>query len=152
MAARVEAVAAVPEPVAAPESVEAPTPVLAPEPAAYTQVAAPSEAVAQLVSIAVGEPMVLVPTVPRELPSIGDAFAAILAAEQADPAVSSAWPSPEPAIAAPAITDELVDRVSRRVIEQLTDRVVREAVAEAVSGIAERLVREEIERIKKSIE
>lgn len=152
MAARVEAVAAVPEPVAAPESVEEPTPVLAPEPAAYTQVAAPSEAVAQLVSIAVGEPMVLVPTVPRELPSIGDAFAAILAAEQADPAVSSAWPSPEPAIAAPAITDELVDRVSRRVIEQLTDRVVREAVAEAVSGIAERLVREEIERIKKAID
>ena len=155
MAARVEAVSAVPEPVAAPKSVEEPTPVLAHEPAAYTQVAAPSEAVAQLASIAVGEPVVLVPvvpTVPRELPSIGDAFAAMLAAEQADPAVSSAWPSPEPAAAAPAITGELVDRVSRRVIEQLTDRVVREAVAEAVSGIAERLVREEIERIKKSIE
>jgi CheY-like chemotaxis protein len=155
MAARVEAVAAEPEPVAAPKSVEEPTPVLAHEPAAYTQVAAPSEAVAQLASIAVGEPVVLVPvvpTVPRELPSIGDAFAAMLAAEQADPAVSSAWPSPEPAAAAPAITDELVDRVSRRVIEQLTDRVVREAVADAVAGIAERLVRDEIERIKKAIE
>jgi hypothetical protein len=137
MAAPVEAVAAVPEP------------------AAYTQVAASSEPVAQLESIAVGAPAVVVPvvpTVPRELPSIGDAFAAILAAEQADPAVSSAWPSPEATAAAPAITDELVDRVSRRVIEQLTDRVVREAVADAVSGIAERLVREEIERIKKSIE
>jgi len=42
--------------------------------------------------------------------------------------------------------------VSRRVIEHLTDRVVREAVAGAVSEIAERLVRDEIERIKKSIE
>jgi hypothetical protein len=162
MAARVEAVAAAPEPAAAPElaavpaPVEEPTPVLAHEPAAYTQVAASSEPVAQLASIAVGEPVVaipvmpMVPVVPRELPSIGDAFAAILAAEQADPAVSAAWPSP--AAAAPAITDELVDRVSRRVIEQLTDRVVREAVAEAVSDIAERLVRDEIERIKKSIE
>jgi hypothetical protein len=154
MAARVEAVAAVPQKVAVPESVEEPTPVLAHEPAAYTQAAAPSEPVAQLASVAVGEQLVVVPvvpTLPRELPSIGDAFAAILAAEQADPAVSSAWPSPEPAAAAPAITDELVDRVSRRVIEQLTDRVVREAVADAVSGIAERLVREEIERIKKAI-
>jgi uncharacterized membrane protein len=91
--------------------------------------------------------------VPRELPEIADAFAAILAAEQGNPGASSAWlaSSPAPTAVAPAITDELVDRVSRRVIEQLTDRVVREAVADAVSGIAERLVREEIERIKASI-
>jgi CheY-like chemotaxis protein len=160
MAVPVEDVAAVPEPAVAavavavpePQPVEEPTPVQAQEPAAYTQVAAASEPVAQLASIAVGDAMVVVPTVPRELPSIGDAFAAILAAEQAEPAASSAWPPPAPAHAAPAISDELVDRVSRRVIEQLTDRVVREAVADAVSGIAERLVREEIERIKKAIE
>jgi hypothetical protein len=37
------------------------------------------------------------------------------------------------------------------VIEQLTDSVVREAVANAVSSVAERLVREEIERIKAAI-
>jgi hypothetical protein len=92
----------------------------------------------------------VVPAVPRELPALGDAFAAIPTAEQADPGASSAWLSPAPA--APAVTDELIDRVSRRVIEQLTDRVVREAVADAVSGIAERLVRDEIDRIKKSIE
>jgi len=47
-----------------------------------------------------------------------------------------------------AITDDLVDRVSRRVLEQMTDRTVRETVA----TIAERLIREEIERIKASIE
>jgi len=47
-----------------------------------------------------------------------------------------------------AITDDLVDRVSGRVLEQMTDRAVRETVA----TIAERLVREEIERIKASIE
>jgi CheY-like chemotaxis protein len=147
-----EAVVAAPAPFAAPEPVEEPPPVQAREPAAYTQAPAPSEPVAQPVSIAAGEPMVVVPSVPRELPALGDALTAILAAEQADPAAPSAWPSPAHAAAAPAITDELVDRISRRVIEQLTDRVVREAVADAVSGIAERLVREEIEQIKKAIE
>ncbi len=48
----------------------------------------------------------------------------------------------------PAITDELVERVARRVLEKLSDRVVRETVADLVSTIAERLVRDEIERIK----
>jgi CheY-like chemotaxis protein len=147
-----EAVVASPAPFAAPEPVEEPTPVHAREPAAYTQAPAPSEPIAQPVSIAAGEPMVVVPSAPRVLPALGDAFTAILAAEQADLEAPSAWPSPAPAAAAPAITDELIDRVSRRVIEQLTDRVVREAVADAVSGVAERLVREEIERIKKTIE
>jgi predicted transcriptional regulator len=47
-----------------------------------------------------------------------------------------------------AITDDLVDRVSSRVLEQLTDRAVRETVA----TLAERLIREEIERLKASIE
>ena len=37
------------------------------------------------------------------------------------------------------------------VLERLSDRVVRDTVAEIVSSIAERLVREEIERIKSSI-
>jgi CheY-like chemotaxis protein len=65
--------------------------------------------------------------------------------------------APPPAMATPvartvsadlAITDDLVDRVSGRVLEQLTDRAVRETVA----TLAERLIREEIERIKASIE
>jgi CheY-like chemotaxis protein len=55
---------------------------------------------------------------------------------------------PEIATASPFVTDDLVERVSRRVLEQLTDGVVRETVA----TIAERLIREEIERIKSSIE
>ena len=44
--------------------------------------------------------------------------------------------------------DELVDRIARRVVEQLGDRAVRELAADIVSRTAERLVREEIERIK----
>ncbi len=36
-------------------------------------------------------------------------------------------------------------------LEQLSDRVVRETVRDVVTEVAERLVREEIERIKSSI-
>ena len=42
--------------------------------------------------------------------------------------------------------------ITRRVLEQLSDRVVRETVASLVSEVAERLVREEIERIKAPIQ
>ena len=89
---------------------------------------------------------------PVFLPPLADAFAALLEAEQGElvPTAAPAWPSTPGA--RPAVTDDLVEQVSRRVLEQLTDRVVREAVADAVSSIAERLVREEIERIKSSIE
>lgn len=151
--------AAAPTPMAAvatavPDLMLAPAPVAAPaqvpEPVAYTQVTASEEPAAQR-AIAAGEPLAVAPTAPRDLPPLGDAFAAILAAETADPALPSTWSAPAPTPAAPVITDDVIDRVSRRVIEQLTDRVVREAVAEAVSGIAERLVREEIERIRASI-
>jgi len=94
------------------------------------------------------------------LPSIADAFGAILAAEQNALGVKPEWPAPQAsasgqaAPAAPAeivITDDLVDRVARRVLEQLSDRVVRETVTSLASDTAERLVREEIERIKASI-
>jgi CheY-like chemotaxis protein len=87
------------------------------------------------------------------LPSIVDAFAAILAAEQRGPASTTAMPWPASAPPAPVtdVTDDLVERVARRVLEQLSDRVVRDTVAERVSAIAERLVREEIERIKSTI-
>ena len=86
------------------------------------------------------------------LPPLADAFAALLEAEQSEPApsVRPAWPSA--ASSGPAVTDDLVEQVSRRVLEQLTDRVVLEAVSERVSAIAERIIREEIERIKSSIE
>jgi len=85
-----------------------------------------------------------------ELPPLSDAFAALLAAEQRDasPTAAPAWP------AAPRSADALVDQVARRVLEQMSahsDRVVRETVADLVSTIAERLVREEIDRIKASI-
>ena len=80
------------------------------------------------------------------LPALAEAFAALLAAEQnTSPSSGTAWPP------TPAITDELVERVAQRVLEELSDRVVRETVADLVSTIAERLVREEINRIKGAI-
>ena len=97
------------------------------------------------------------------LPPLADAFAALLAAEQSPPAPPAApqWPtppasspslSPSPA-AAPrlAVTDDLVEQVTHRVLERLSDQIVRDTVSEIVSATAERLVREEIERIKASI-
>ena len=87
---------------------------------------------------------------PRAMPPLADAFAALLAAEQSGPAPLGApeWPAaPTPA---PPIPD-LVEQVTRSVLEQLSDRVVRETVSDIVTEVAERLVREEIERIKSSI-
>jgi CheY-like chemotaxis protein len=89
-----------------------------------------------------------------ELPSMADAFATILAAEQNElaPLAPPSWPAPAVAPQpAEALTDEAMEEISRRVMEKLTDRVVRETVTELVSNIAERLIREEIEKIKNAI-
>jgi CheY-like chemotaxis protein len=108
-------------------------------------------------AVATDRPAAVVEPQPRpraELPSLGDAFAAILAAEQAtaSPSVRPAWPTPPSAGASSVdISDELVERIAGEVLDRLSDRVVRERVTEIVTAIAERLVRQEIERIKSSI-
>jgi CheY-like chemotaxis protein len=93
------------------------------------------------------------PPPPPTLPPLADAFAALLAAEQASPSRAAApvWPSqPQPGTAL-AITEDLIDQITRRVVERLADQMVQEMVGEKVAEIAELRVREEIERIKKSI-
>jgi cell pole-organizing protein PopZ len=47
--------------------------------------------------------------------------------------------------------DDVVERVTRRVLDRLADSMLHDAVADLTSAVAERLVREEIERIKSSI-
>jgi len=79
-------------------------------------------------------------------PEIAAAFDWLLAAEQGQPLPSDTLPAP--AGSRSVAMDTIVDEVVRRVIERLADRGVRDQVVEIVSNIAERLVREEIERLK----
>lgn len=74
------------------------------------------------------------PPVPVSLP---EAFAALLAAEQGQPVIATSH-------AAPFVTDALIDDVATRVIQRLGDASMRQTVLD----VAERLVREEIARIK----
>jgi CheY-like chemotaxis protein len=87
---------------------------------------------------------------PLRVPSLAEAFAALLEAEHAAaPGPRPSWPASEPPRV--AVSGEVVDQVTRQVLDRLSDGVVRETVSDIVSGVAERLVREEIERIKSNI-
>jgi CheY-like chemotaxis protein len=81
---------------------------------------------------------------------VADMFAALFAAEQGE-AVAPAAPHqapPRPSGAPATVTDNLVDEVTRRVVERLAPDAANELVAQIVSEVAERLIREEISRIK----
>ena len=75
------------------------------------------------------------------MPSLAQAFAALLAAEQARPVSPST-------VGQSTVSEETVEEIVRRVIARMSDQAVRETVI----GVAERLVREEIERIKRGQE
>ena len=84
-------------------------------------------------------------------PAIAQAFSALLAAEH-----GQAMPAQTPSVTeaptlTPEATDELVERIAGLVLERLSDRVVRDTVIDIVSRIAEKLVREEIDRVKATI-
>jgi CheY-like chemotaxis protein len=84
---------------------------------------------------------------PRELPSVLDAFAAILEAEQSDagPASRPAWPAASNnGYTPPGVSDEVIEQIVERVLARLSAGTI-------VTEVAERLVREEIARIKSSI-
>jgi CheY-like chemotaxis protein len=78
-------------------------------------------------------------TLPWQPATLQDAFSALLATEQGQ---SSALPPPAPAVHAP--TPEMIEEITRRVIAKMGDESMRAAVLD----VAERLVREEIARIK----
>ena len=77
---------------------------------------------------------------------IADVFHLLFAVEQGEAEPGTVR------VGAPAasvsVTDELVEQVTRRVLERLAPEVLRERVADVVSEVAERLVREEIMRIR----
>ena len=111
-------------PVAVPSPVAAPSPAYVPAPA---QSPSPTPAA----------PAAAAPIPP--MPSLAEAFATLLSAEQSHVIAPSA-------LGASSMSDDVADEIVRRVIARLGDRVVRETVVD----VAERLVREEIERIKGS--
>jgi hypothetical protein len=75
------------------------------------------------------------PAASAPLPSLAEAFAALLSAEQSREIAPSR-------IGAPAqVSDDVVEEVVRRVIARMGDNVL---------DAAERLVREEIDRIKRA--
>jgi CheY-like chemotaxis protein len=81
-------------------------------------------------------------------PSLADAFASLLAAEQgatAQTRTPSGWSaSPRPA----GSDGDLVERVTDRVLARLSDTVTTELVTQVVTQVAERLVRAELDRQK----
>jgi CheY-like chemotaxis protein len=93
-----------------------------------------------------GSPETAVPRGAGGPGGLAQSFATLLAVEQGE--------LPPSALVPPSSSseDELVDRIARRVVEQMGDHAVRELTADIVSRTAERLVREEIERIKARVE
>jgi len=86
--------------------------------------------------------------VPLQIPSLVDAFTALLAAEQkmglTPSGATLAASAPTTSAPAPAgVTDEMIEAIAAKVIARLSD-----AARPSVLDVAERLVREEIERIK----
>jgi CheY-like chemotaxis protein len=95
-------------------------------------------------------PTVEAPTSPHLTASsapLADAFAALLQAERAGNESTPALPPPVTA----AIDEAMIEEIVRRVLERLGDGAVRPVVAGLVLDVAERLVREEIERIRATI-
>ncbi len=79
--------------------------------------------------------------------TIADVFSALLAVEQGEPGAAPVRFAM--AGSAPVVTEELVDEVSRRVIKRLGAQAVQDVVTDIVSRVAERLICEEIDRIRK---
>ncbi|HXW07714.1 MAG TPA: response regulator [Vicinamibacterales bacterium] len=135
--------AAVPPPAAGSPPAEPGAATYPPSPSADTT--APAASVPRLTTVAPA-----VPSAPAGSgsqtggPSLTDAFAALLAAEQGHPVPVELFAPAAPA--APTISDQLVDEIAARVIARMGDESMRRAVLDA----AERLVREEIDRIKQA--
>ena len=80
---------------------------------------------------------------------VADMFQALFAAEQGETVAPAApYQAPRPVATPATVTDSLVDEVTRRVVERLAPDSANELVAQIVSEVAERLIREEISRIK----
>ena len=128
-----------PKPAVAPPAVEPPdvSPTRAPAPAEWPPQRQASPA----------PPVPAPPPAPASGQIVADAFTALLAVEQGEPGASPVRLTS--ARAEPVITEAFLEEVVRRVVERLSPGAARDVITEIVSEVAERLVREEIERIRK---
>jgi hypothetical protein len=79
---------------------------------------------------------------------VADRFALLLAEEQGEaPVVARAAAPP-----APTLTDRDIDRIALRVAERLAETPLAADVQRIVAEVSERLVKEEIQRIRKAAE
>jgi CheY-like chemotaxis protein len=125
-----------------------PAPAIAPaapaEPAAPSAPIAPAAPVAPAAPIAPAAPVAPAPSAPIApvAPSltVADAFETLLAAEQGE-----APPVHRPAA---EISDDVIERVAARVAERLSQDILLDRVTEIVSAVSERLIKEEIARIR----
>jgi CheY-like chemotaxis protein len=135
-----------PIPVTTPPPVTGPAPAIAEAPAGKPRESAPAprasvpapRASTPAPQSSAPAPRASVPAPPASAPpTLAEAFAALLAAEQGRV-------QPPPTVNESALRDDVVEEVTRRVVERMTDQVARDVAL----GVAERVVREEIERIK----
>ena len=128
-------------------AVEGAAPVAAPDPPpAVSGQAGPPALAEDAAGPAPREPAVPAVEAPAP-PTLAEAFASLLAAEQGDLArARSAFPWPRQA--APVDEEDLIERVTERVVERLSNDVTGELVSEVVARVAERLVRDQIGGIK----
>lgn len=131
-------------PSAAPPDRPASTPV--PPPAPFVEPPRPAEPARPAEPPRAAVPM---PPAEPEAPSgitIAGAFSALLAAEQGDaPPLPVRFAFAPPA---PAITDEILEEITRRVVERLAPGAVRDVVSDVVKEMSEKLIREEIARLR----
>ncbi len=123
--------AANPSPVPAETAVQPPPPRPQPVPPSPPRTALPASHAAP----AAQAPAAIQPAAAPPAPTLAEAFAALLSAEQARPMAASGLGS---------VPDSAVEDIVQRVVARMADTAVRETVVD----VAERLVREEIERIK----
>ncbi|HEY2434049.1 MAG TPA: response regulator [Vicinamibacterales bacterium] len=122
-----------------------PAPVVQPPPSApplhlVPSAAAPAPAPMPAPPVAAAGPA------PIQIPSLAEAFTALLSAEQSlglSPSIATIPPLPSVEQGAPAVTEQMVDDITARVLARLGTES-----RPAILDVAERLVREEIERIK----
>jgi CheY-like chemotaxis protein len=129
-------------PAESPEKVAAPVPVAADSRATPAQPALPATAHSAVAPFAAP---------PKEadqgLP-LGEAFSAFLAAEHGEPVPPTVVEGLGRTL---AVSDDLIEQITSKVLQRLSDRTLQGTVADIVSQVAERVVREEIDRLKASL-